>query len=476
MNGFLFQIIVVALLVVTAAPGFTDELDSLLSGFDEESSAEQENSTPPELQDLLEGFEDSEQTASDSEAVPVSIIPQWLTLSGSLGLQSTINFSQSAPEMNQPDYRGLSMFRGIAELIGDVSYSRLKGRLGISMFHDVGYALNDQKELYSDEFLENYENEIELNEAYFQFDLTPNLDLKTGRQIVVWGKSDNIRVTDILNPLDMRWPGLVDIRFLRLPVTMTKLDYYHGNWNVGAIVIHEPRFNKLPVYNGEFFPFNSSLPDPEKVDISWSNQQLALSLNGIFSGWDLSLYTGYVFDKQPYFSNLEKLQRQYERVFFIGGAVNVAVGNWLIKGEAAIWDGLKYANAEDEKTRFDMLIGFEYAGFSNTSISFEFGNRHIFELDDQLLLSPDSQKEDWNQFACRYVRDFLNDTLHLTLLFSSYGMFAEEGGFERFQLEYDLTDSIKLTGGAVLYQSGDFPSFKDMGDNDRILFEFEYRF
>ena len=33
-----------------------------------------------------------------------------------------------------------------------------------------------------------------------------------------------------------------------------------------------------------------------------------------------------------------------------------------------------------------------------------------------------------------------------------------------------------LETGVVLYQSGDYPSFQDAGDNDRLLFEIEYRF
>jgi hypothetical protein len=293
---------------------------------------------------------------------------------------------------------------------------------------------------------------------------------------VVWGKSDNIRITDILNPLDLRLPGLVDIRFLRLPVTMTKLDYYQGDWNLGGIVIHEPRFNKFPVFNGEFFPFNQPVPDPEEPGVSWENQQAALSLNGIFSGWDIAFYGAYVFDRQPYFSELSTGRREYPKVLFGGVATNVAVGNWLIKGEAALLDGLEFANTEEEKQRFDVLVGVDYSGFTETTITLEFANRHLIDFDERLAQAPDSQKEDWNQFAFRLTKDFLNDTLHFTLLVSSYGIFAGEGGFERVQLEYDLRDNLTLTGGVVFYQSGDFPSFQDVGDNDRLLFELEYRF
>lgn len=453
-----------------------DDLESLLSGFEDEPSSDHPKEAEEDLDELLGGFETDENTVSQPESSAPTVLPGWLDLSGSLSLQSTLNFSHSAPPPGEPDYRGLSMFRGVGELIGDASGDNWKARLGATMFYDAAYHLNGQRDLYTDQFLDKYESEIELNEAYLQVGLGPRIDLKLGRQIVVWGKSDNLRITDILNPLDLRWPGLVDIRYLRLPVTMTRLDYYQGNWNLGGFLIHEPRFNKFPVYNGEFYPLNRPLPDPEESETSLSNQQAALSLNGIFSGWDLSLYAAYVYDRQPYVSDLTTARREYEKVLFAGTAANIAFGNWLIKGEAAYWEGLRFANSDEEKNRLDIMVGADYSGFSETTISLEFANRHLFDFDERLSQAPDGQQEDWNQFAFRLTRDFLNDTLHLTLLVSSYGIFAQEGGFERFQLEYDVRDDLKLTGGVVLYQSGEFPAFNAVGDNDRLLFEIEYRF
>ena len=470
-------VVAVGLILFISSPGVaqTDDLDTLLSGFEEEPATTEENGEG-DIDELLGGFEEETATALPAKAQGRSTLPDWLQLSGSLALQSTVNFSQPEPLPGQPDYRGLSMFRGVGEVLSDVSYQDWKARVGISMFYDAAYHLNGQREFYTDEFLDQYESEIRVDEAYVQGDLSDKLDLKVGRQIVVWGRSDNIRITDILNPLDLRWPGLVDIRFLRLPVTMTKLDYYHGNWNLGGVVIHEPRFNKFPVYNGEFYPFDRAIPDPDEPAVSWDSQQAALSLNGIFSGWDIAFYGAYVYDRQPYFSDLSTAQRRYDKVLFGGIAANYAMGNWLIKGEGAFWDGLRFTNTDEDKQRFDLLIGFDYSGFSDTTVTLEFANRHLIDFDERLSQAPDGQKEDWTQVAFRFTRDFFNDTLHLTLLFSSYGIFAGEGGFERFQLEYDLTDSLKLTGGVVLYQSGDFPSFQDVGDNDRLLFEIEYRF
>jgi hypothetical protein len=434
------------------------------------------------LEDLLGGFgeeqEEKQQSGEQqSEEVEKSMQDHWFDLSTILRLQSTYSFSHDSPESGEPDYRGNSLLRGSVELTGDVDKWGWKGRLGIKGFYDLAYEIQGEKDLYTSKYLDEYEKEIELGEAYIQGSLSENLDVKIGRQIVVWGKSDTIRVTDILNPLDSRQPGLVDIRDLKLPVTMSKLDYYFGNWNLSTLLIHEPRFDKIPVFNGDFFPGTMALPREEKPVTSLENQQLGMALNGIFTGWDVSFYGASVFDRRAHLEREASPVREHARVLMLGVAANVALGNWLWKTEAAYWHGLHYSNLpSEEKKRFDLLGAFEYHGFSETVISFEIVNRHILGFDERLKLPADGEQEDQLQYALRFVRDFNNDTLHFTLLHVSYDLFVEDGGFSRCQLEYDVTDGLSITGGVVFYNSGDFLPFQDIGDNDRVLFEVEYRF
>lgn len=463
----------ILLIFFCRVPVGADELEELFTGFE----TEEQPSTDTEIDDLLGGFDQSDEVVSEKQQKE-PVLPEWLELQGSLNLQSTVNFGHNRPEPDTPDYRGLSMFRTIAEVIYGVSFSGWQARLGATAFYDMAYHFNGQRDSYTSEYLEQYEKEFEIQEAYFQGSLSGNLDLKVGRQIVVWGRSDNIRVSDILNPLDRRWPGMVDIRFLRLPVTMSRLDYYVAEWNLSTILIHEPRFDKLPVYNGEFYPFPMVAPPVDEPDARIDNQQLGLAVNGIFSGWDISFYAASVFDKSRYTETdpAGMTVRKHQRVFMSGLAANLALGNWLLKTEAAYWDGLKFSTVSEEKSRLDVLAGLEYTGFADTNISFELADRHLFDFDPRMKQLPDGQQEDWQQFALRYTGDFMNDTVHLTVLVSSYGFLGADGGFERLQLEYDFSDSLSLTCGLVFYESGDFPAFREIGDSDRFLLELEYRF
>ena len=499
MSRLLMCISLFVALLFCAGPAVADELESLIEGFDAETpatdqeeldgltsgfdSTEEGASSPPTgsnegLEELLGGFTEDSQQVGEEAGDKQPLLPEWFSVQGSLSLQSTLNFAHSAPPPGTPDYRGLSMFRGHGELITEASFANWKARLGATAFYDGAYHLNGQRDLYSDVFLDEYETEIRLEEAYLHGSLADDLDLKFGRQIVVWGKSDNIRITDVLNPLDRRWPGMVDIRYLRLPVTMTRVDYFLGDWSISPILVHEPRADIFPVYNSEFYPFPQPAPPLVEPGWSWDSQQPALAMNGIFSGWDLSFYAAYVYPDVAYLVKEadSTVYRTRNRALMLGSAANIAMGNWLLKGEVAWWNGLEYSNTDEEKSRLDGLVGVEYTGFSETSISFEVANRHIFDYEAPLELLPDGQKEDWTQYALRFVKDFHNDTLHLTILVSSFGLLGADGGFERLQLDYDLTDHLTLMGGLVFYESGDFPGFREIGDNDRILFEIEYRF
>jgi hypothetical protein len=329
--------------------------------------------------------------------------------------------------------------------------------------------------------LNEYEEEVELGEAFIQGSLQPWLDVKSGRQIVVWGKSDNIRITDLLNPLDMRRPGRTDLDFLRLPVAMTKLDGYTGPWNLSAVVVHEIRFDKTPVYGSDFFPYNFKLPQEDKPSNSFDNQEVGMALNGTFTGWDLSIYGAYVFDDQPHVERrkggLFDFRLGHSRLRMGGAAAEMAHGDWLLKGEAAYLYGFEFlALPGKKKSRLDALVGVEYSGVRDTLITLEAANRHLFDFEEITRGGPEDAQEDAFQWAFRLSRDFLHEKLNLTLLAYVFGETGQDGAFERIEASYDWTDELSSTVGFLLYQGGDSELLESFRENDRLFLELAYRF
>ncbi|MCH8887659.1 MAG: DUF1302 family protein [SAR324 cluster bacterium] len=453
--------------------------DDLASGFDD--GEEQNEGQKSDDDDLSSGFED-EPGVKDAEA-KTATEPSFWQVNGFLRLDGSYNYaghSTTTAEDFKTDHHGLSKLRAALRLelslkLGGSWKSKITGQA----FHDFAYGLNG-REQYTAQVLESREQEAELREAFVEGSLTENVDLKLGRQIVVWGKSDNIRITDILNPLDFREPGLTDLADLRLPLTMSRLGVFFGPWTVSAIAIHEIRFDKAPVLGSDFYPLKTETAEAIPDD-GGENTEYAFSLSGEFSGWDLAYYRARVFDDAAYFASLGggAFERRHARISMNGLGVNVALGNWLLKLEGARFTGLRFFQGGARRfTRYDGVLGLEYSGIGDTTLSLEAANRHLAGFDKALEASPDGQAENVNQYVFTYRGSFLREKLDLVAVLIYFGRKAEQGSLQRYSATYELAEALDLTGGVVLYTRGDGENFllAAAKDNDRVFFDLKWSF
>ena len=337
-----------------------------------------------------------------------------------------------------------------------------KLKLNGNAFYDWSY-LAKGREKFSEEDRDALESQIELFDAYIQGSITSSLDLKIGRQVVVWGKSDTIRVVDILNPLDNRRPGMVDIEDLRLPVTMAKLDYYVSKWHISPIAIVEQREDKIPPYQGDFNPYPVKLPTIAKPnDVSF-----ALNVGGEFEGYDVDFYYAHTYQNFAFYP--KQSIDITKKVDMFGGAFNAVSGSLLFKGEVAYFHNYRYALDSTKYKRLDMLVGIEYNGISETTLSFDLADKRFIDT------LPSDTKRDNLQSAFRIKSDFMNQTLHANYLISLFGNRFDDGGYQRLWIDYDVSDSIKSTVGVVDYLPGN-QFFDAINDNDMLFFQIAYSF
>ncbi len=242
--------------------------------------------------------------------------------------------------------------------------------------------------------------------------------------------------------------------------------------------MHEARYNKTAVPGSDFFPPNVALPREQKPSRSFGNQEIGLALDGVFSGWDLSLYAANFFNDQPHVAlDGATLVRKHARLRMLGFALNVATGNWLWKAEAAYLDGFKFSGAPGERfDRLDALAGAEYSGLTDTTISLEVVNRRLLDFDARLSGTPEDGRRSDFQSALRLTRSFLNEALELTFLASTHGLDGGNGGLQRLQAAYDVNDSLVVTGGLISYLNGEKLNFSNVGRNDRLFVEFVFHF
>lgn len=452
-------------------------IESILEGFDDTKPLLQ---TDESVDQVLDGFNESAQpqTTSLADSDPNKLAPSIFDSKNSISLSTVYNFAHDKPAPNATDFRGLSKVKWKlqSELTAQIA-KQWKTVLSFFAHYDSIYEIKGRSE-YSSEVLDSFESEAELLDTYVQGSLAKSMDIKFGRQIIAWGNSENVRVVDILNPLDLRELGMTDISDLRLPVTAAKIDYYTGKWNLSLIAIPEIRFNKVPPYGSDYYPGTQPPAPADKIEDAGSNSEYAVALKGIFHGWDLSFYWADYYDNEAHHEMVNSnFMRAYSRLKLNGVSANGTSGNWLLKSEFAKISGLEFfSDPNRDYTRFDILLGFEYSGIQDAVLSAESVMRRIDEYRPSLAVGIDRTERDSYQTVLRYTGSFLNDRLDLNIVGSFYGKDARNGHLYRISTDYEMLDSLVLTLGLVTYHSGDEAFFQFIQNNDRIFLDLTYNF
>jgi hypothetical protein len=326
-----------------------------------------------------------------------------------------------------------------------------------------------------------YGSETSLDQISYEQSITPELDIKFGRQIVSWGVSDLIRVNDAINPTDNRVPGLTDIKDLKLGVVMTKLDYFpssDSSISYQGILINEHRFSLYPRYGSDFK--STSDLDEVKPNNSLKNTGIGLALNKTLLSADASLYYLHTYVDKPVL-DAGKISLNNNKANKVGIAYNVVNGSFLIKAEASYTDSVNYnldASTIVDKPVSKILLGFDYNGFTDTNLTYEIAQETIGKYD--VLLNNQynmNLEEKTHTQAFRVSKRLLNDELEVNGMVMAFGTSLNSGGVVKISTTYDYTDNIDINAGHINYLSSDNNSFIDgIKDNDRLFLKVNYKF
>ncbi len=448
----------VVLSLLVALSLFGDSAEELLEGFDDAPST----SITEASDELLDGFTEETPDSRFDDAPVESKTTDNHNILLQYGIEGKFTQSAAYSFHNDTPHDGLSMFKSALFLeYNHAIWKDFKIKVNGVGFYDTAFLIKGRDD-FSDEDVDALESEIELYDAYIQGSLSDKLDIKVGHQVVVWGKSDTIRITDVINALDNRRPGMTDIEDLRLPQAMVKLDYYHDNWRISPIMIVQQKFNKNPPFGGDFNPSPRKLPTQHRPH----SPSYALNVAGEFSGFDVDFYLADIYAQDelglPFVNHNKKMQ-------MAGVALNYVYESWLLKGEFAYKKDFQFLSSGDEKfDRIDSLLGFEYNGFADTKLSYDIANKHMQDK------SPFFE-QDIYQHAFRATSDFLNATLHTNYLVALFGKKLDEGGFQRAWVKYDIVDGVNANFGIVDYIGGS-AMFDEIDDNDMLFVDISYNF
>ena len=145
---------------------------------------------------------------------------------------------------------------------------------------------------------EKDDRRVELKELYVDmyFD---NLDVRIGKQYVVWGVLEGIRIVDEINPMDFRELIIPDLLDYRVPLWTLKIDYYSETTSYEFLWIPELKFHQpaAPGSEWELFQTLDATSQPKSFDPKFSEVGFRVTKE-IFDA-EIALSYFYTWDDYP---------------------------------------------------------------------------------------------------------------------------------------------------------------------------------
>lgn len=404
--------------------------------------------------------------------------------------------NRTAYRLNAPNR--LSQFRNLLQLeLRDSLSDWGELYLQIWNFYDSVYDINpdDFPDAVQDEYRSNLTadkaGDQTFRELYLDI-LLDAMDIRLGKQQVVWGEAIGLRITDVVNPQDYRDFILDDFTNSRIPVWMAKFNYYVDDWGIELlwIPLFEPDREALTGSDWEW-TFNRIEPSPgmavrffeaEQPEADIENSETGVRITGLLSGWNLSLSYLNVWDDaairhiefNPQTFNLD-VTGKYHRLPLWGFTFANAFGSFVPRGEFSFAQG-KYYNTADptaaealvQKDYLHYMVGTDYS-ISNYSFTLQWVQKIILDYDEAIYEGGTQ-----TSYSVWVQANLLNETLkpELLAIFSP----SDEGWIARPKIAYNLTDTIIVTAGADLFAGPERSFFGQFDENDQLYTRFKYSF
>ena len=376
------------------------------------------------------------------------------------------------------------------------------GRMVLTGYYDMAYSLYG-RDRFTTKALSQKESDLELRDTYVEGLLNEKLILKLGRQIIPWGQSEFVQVTDIANPRDQTEFAMVDLEDARLPVFASRITWIPEDWEFTLVAIHEIRPNKTDVKGTDFYPYQSlwmagNRVTDEQVPLSIPrNWEVMGRLQRKFNGADFSLTVGDTFDDRAHLNvnNITMvagrpqviLTPEYKRIQMIGMAGDKVMGDYLFKFDSGYFFNTAVARDDMEaQLRADStgasalswqkadilrtLVGVEYSGIDDLRLTIESVIEQIPNYQSQFV--PD-QTSAMIFFLADY--QVLNQTLNYNFQWAFFSQYKER--IYKLVITYDLMDAVELSLGAIYYQMDDSDSpLYHFRKQDRLFGSIKYSF
>ncbi len=359
------------------------------------------------------------------------------------------------------------------------SRSRLRTELNVSKGNS--YLFVSLNSVYNG--IDEDQSKIELREAFFEYTAS-NWNFKVGKQIVVWGVADGLRITDIVAPMDYSEFLARDYDDIRIPVNAFQLRYNKPNYNAELIFIPIPEFFILPVDENNPWSITQSFEMPydvtlrDKPEKTLKNSEIGGRFSFYLSGIDFSISALHTWNKMPVFnygysqdSDTLLMEAHYDRFDMLGLNFSMPVGQFVMRGElAGYFDELQEVSEETmiNKNSVNLLLGVDWYAGNDWTVMAQYYYKKIGGYDDTMSVDKNT-----SYFTFSVSKKVLRSTLNLSSYL--YMDAINKAYFDRTSADYSLSDQIHIMAGFDWFH-GDQGSFSYYQNNSEYWLKLKYSF
>jgi hypothetical protein len=329
--------------------------------------------------------------------------------------------------------------------------------------------------------------EYELRETYLDYS-AGNLDLRAGKQQIVWGESLGLFFADVVNAKDLREYILPDFEWIRIPQWGLDAEWSQEDFHAELVWLPILQFNRLAPSGAEFefpYPVPAGVPftsmDPSTPPSSFNNGEAGGRLSYLVDGWDLSGFYFYTWDKSPIpyrriVGGAYQFHPEYERAHLMGLTVSKDVQDVVLRGEMVYNPNQSLATFDTrdedgilEKSVVDYVLGAGYTWFDRLQTNLQWMQRVIPNHRD--LMEEDAVRSHVSLWA---KMDFLDGKLEPECLVLTGA--TEVDLLYQPKVTYNATDNLELTVGADVFQGRQAGLLGRFDDKSRVYTEVTYHF
>jgi len=331
----------------------------------------------------------------------------------------------------------------------------------------------------------------ELRDAYIEFFLPAGL-LRFGKQQIVWGVLDGLKVLDSLNPQHFREFILTDFADSRIGLWSAYADLYVGSWRTEFAWIPDATGHEIPTDGAWFeltaprFRYGAEPGAPrlplrtQGPDHGVGNSTVGLRLSRMLGGWDLSLVAISGSDFEP-LGRIDSspagpvLERYYERRELYGLSAAYSLGRFVLRTELALRPGREFnlgrdgALAAEPLDQYTAGLGIDFRGPLDTFVSLQYLVDHIQSAPAGLV------RPATDRLTTLFLRrSFAQDRLAAELRW--YGDVGQGDGMLRGALTWLVGDETSLRAGFDTFHGDGDGLFGQFADRDRMTLSLEHYF